>query len=416
MAGPERVISVRTRTILLVLSLTLLVVGTVFLAWQLWRVLLWLLAAVILAAALNPLVEFFERRRLNRAFAALLVLVLTVLVISGLAYVAIPPLVSQVTDFVEAIPELVSDLTAGEGPLGFLQRDYQIVDRVKEAVEQRGAGGIFGITERGLGVAKSVLSAVISLIAVVFLTLFMLIQGPRTIRWQLSLLPETARPRWERAGRDVYRTVGGYVTGNLVISVIAGTIMGITLWIIGSDFALALAVIVAFFDLIPLVGATLAAVIVVTVTSLELGWVRGVIVARAVPRLPAVRESRAPAADLRADGAALAARRARRRADRRGARRDPRRPGGDSRGRGHPGRVSGGLGLPARGRRCATGAVRLAEQLLKHSALPADTPTDVPVRPEGRAFFSSRSFCSRPRRCRPARSAVSPPRTKQSRP
>jgi predicted PurR-regulated permease PerM len=277
-SAPERIIAVRPRTVLLVLGLVLLVGGGVFFVWQLWKIVLWLVAAMILAVALNPVVEFFERRGIRRAGAALLVLVLAVAVIGGLAYVAIPPLVTQVTNFVEAIPKFVDDLTAGRGPLGFLQTDYHIVDRVREAINEKGAGGVFGITERGLGVARSVISVVISLVAIVFLTLFMLLQGPATVRWIFSLVPETMRPRFERAGWNMYRSVGGYVTGNLLISVIAGAAMGITLWAVGSQYALALAVIIAFFDLIPLVGATLAAVVVVTVVTLETSWARGLIV------------------------------------------------------------------------------------------------------------------------------------------
>jgi predicted PurR-regulated permease PerM len=84
--------------------------------------------------------------------------------------------------------------------------------------------------------------------------------------------------RYERVGRDVYRTVSGYVTGNLLISLIAGIISTAVLFAAGSDYAIALGVVVAILDLIPLAGATLAAIIVSTVVFIETDWLRGVIV------------------------------------------------------------------------------------------------------------------------------------------
>jgi predicted PurR-regulated permease PerM len=80
-------------------------------------------------------------------------------------------------------------------------------------------------------------------------------------------------------GQEIYRTVGGYVTGNLLISLIAAVSSAIVLFVLGSDYAIALAVVVAILDLVPLAGATLAAIIVSVVVFIELGWVKGVIIA-----------------------------------------------------------------------------------------------------------------------------------------
>jgi predicted PurR-regulated permease PerM len=93
-----------------------------------------------------------------------------------------------------------------------------------------------------------------------------------------AVLPESARPRWQRVGHEIYRTVGGYVTGNILISVIAGVAAMVALFAVGSSYSVALAVVVAILDLVPLAGATMAAVIVSTVVFVELGWVRGVII------------------------------------------------------------------------------------------------------------------------------------------
>jgi predicted PurR-regulated permease PerM len=186
--------------------------------------------------------------------------------------------VSQIRDFIEAIPDLIEDVTAGRGPLGFLQDDYQIVDRAREAIEDRGVGGVLGVTEPAIAIAQGVVTAVVGIVTIAFLTFFMLLEGRRSVDRFLGAVPEGARPRWERVGAEIYRTVGGYVTGNLFISLIAGAAATIVLFAVGSDYALALGVVVAILDLIPLAGATIAAVIVSLVAFIELSWVRGVIV------------------------------------------------------------------------------------------------------------------------------------------
>ena len=279
MATPERIVRVRPRTVLGVLGLALLVAALVFLVYSSWRIITWILIAVFLAMALNPAVEFFERRGIRRVFAALLVLILAVAVIAGFLYLVLPPLIDQITEFVDAVPGLVQELTRGEGPLGFLERDYQIVERIRAALQDRGLGSVLGLTTPALSIAQSVLTAVVGVVAIVFLTLFMLIDGPRLHRSVVGLLPEGPRARWERMARGIYKTIGGYVSGNLLISFIAFIGALVILLATGVPYSVPLALVAGVFDLVPLAGATIAAVILVTVAVITKGWVIGVIVA-----------------------------------------------------------------------------------------------------------------------------------------
>ena len=282
MAQPEvRVVAVRPRTVLTVIGLTVLVVALLVLAYLAWQVLTWILIAMFLAAALNPAVEFFVRRDVRRPLAATFVFFLTLLVVIGIGFLFIPPLIRQVTEFVDAVPDFIDDLTAGRGPLGFLQDDYQIVDRIREAIEKQGAGGVLGLSLPVLDVVRSVVTAVVGVVTIVFLTYFMLLDGPRAIERFLGLLADDTRVRWERVGRELYRTISGYVTGNLLISFVAAVFTAILLFAIGSKYAIALAVVVAIFDLIPLAGATIATIVVATVVFIETDWVRCIIVVAA---------------------------------------------------------------------------------------------------------------------------------------
>jgi predicted PurR-regulated permease PerM len=277
-AAQERVVYIRPRTVLVVLGILLATLAILALVYLAWHIITWILIAVFLALALDPAVEFFQRRGLRRGYATGIVFVLAIGVIAGLGFVLVPPLVDQVRSLVDYAPKIVEDVTAGRGPLGFLQTEYQIVDRVEEAIQKQGAGGVLGITGAGLAIARGVLTAVAGAVAIAFLTFFMLLDGRSMVERFYNFLPDRSRPRWQRIGRDIYRTVGGYVTGNILISVIAGTASAIVLFSLGSDYAIALAVVVAVLDLIPLAGATLAAVLVSIVVVVELGWIRGAII------------------------------------------------------------------------------------------------------------------------------------------
>jgi predicted PurR-regulated permease PerM len=274
----ERLVYFRPRSILIVIGIILTAAALLTFLYLAWHVITWLLISLFLALALNPAVEFFERHGMRRGWASFVVFFLALASFAALGALVIPPLIDQIDTFVSDVPGLIDDLIAGRGSLGFLQEDYQLVDRVEEAIEDQGAGGVLGITTAGIAIARGIVSFIVGVVAISFLTFFMLLEGPRLVARFRDFLPEQLRPRWERVSGDIYRTVGGYVTGNLVISLIAGLVSAVVLVSLGSDYAVALAVVVAILDLVPLAGATLAAVIVSTVSFLELGWVRGLIV------------------------------------------------------------------------------------------------------------------------------------------
>jgi predicted PurR-regulated permease PerM len=237
--------------------------------WVTRSVLIWVLIAVFLAMALNPAVDWLARRHIRRGIAVAIVFVGAILVVAGIAATFVPTLVREVNSLADAIPDYIDDLTRGRGRLGFLERDYHIVEKVRQAIEKSGAGGVLGLSNTALTLTKSVVNAVIAVVTIAFLTLFMLIEGPGWVERCYNLLPETSQPRWRKVGGDIYRTVGGYVTGNLAISLIAGVSSTVVLLVLGVPYAVALGLVVGLLDLIPLAGATIAAVIVSTVGVLH---------------------------------------------------------------------------------------------------------------------------------------------------
>jgi predicted PurR-regulated permease PerM len=278
-AVEERVVRFRTSTILAVLGITIAVALLLQIVWIARHVLTWVLIAVFLALAMNPAVEWLQAHGLKRRAAATAVVFLFVIAaLVGIGALFIPTLVDEVNNFANALPGYVDDLTKGRGPLGFLQDDYHVVDRVRDAVKEGGASRVLGLSGTAIAITKGVLTAIVAVVTIAFMTFFMLLEGPGWVERFYSLLPADRQERWRQVGRDIYRTVGGYVSGNLFISLIAGVSSTVLLLILGVPFAVALGLVVAILDLIPLAGATLAAIIVSTVAFLSEGWVKGAIV------------------------------------------------------------------------------------------------------------------------------------------
>ncbi len=266
----ERLVRFRPRAVLVVLGIVLAAAVTIEVVLLARSVIVWILIAVFLALALNPAVEWLQRRGVKRRGLAVAIAYLGTLAgIAAIGATFIPTLVDEVNSFVDALPGYVEDLTQGEGKLGFLEREYEIVERVRDAVDSAGASGVLGLSGTAVSVTKGVITAVVGTLTIAFLTLFMLLEGPRWVERVYGLLPEETQPRWRAVGRDIYRTVGGYVSGNLVISLIAGVTSTLVLLALGVPYAVALGLIVALLDLIPLAGATIAAVLVSTVAFLD---------------------------------------------------------------------------------------------------------------------------------------------------
>jgi predicted PurR-regulated permease PerM len=267
---PERVVDLRPRTILRVLLIVLAVSITLEVVWIARHVLAWVVIALFLALALDPLVGWIERRgRIARGPAIGLAYVIALIVIVGIGATFVPKLVDEVNGFVQALPSYVHDLTHGRGRLGFLETKYHVVEKVREQVQSGGAKKLLGLSGAALTITKSVITIIAATITIVFLTFFMLLEGRTWVERIYALFPEESRPRWRRIGADIYRTVGGYVTGNILISLIAGASITVVLLVMGVPYAVALGLLVAFLDLIPLAGATVAGIIVCIVAFLH---------------------------------------------------------------------------------------------------------------------------------------------------
>jgi predicted PurR-regulated permease PerM len=266
----ERVVSFRVRTVLTVLGLIVAVWALLHVIASARSVVVYILIAIFLALAINPLVAWLMRRGVrSRGLASGGACLLVLIAIAAIGYAFIPTLVDNVNNFVDAVPGYVHDLTKGKGRLGFLETKYHVVERLERYVKHGGAKKLLGLSGAAISVTRGVLNFIVGSVTVAFLTFFMLLEGPTWMDRFYGLLPPESQPRWRAVGHGIYRQVGGYVTGNLAISLIAGSLATFVLLLLGVPFAVALGLLVGLLDLIPLVGATLAAIIVVAVGFLH---------------------------------------------------------------------------------------------------------------------------------------------------
>src|ERR671935_677175 len=219
----ERFVHFPARTVFTVLAIVLAVAAVLEIIWIARHVLTWVLISLFLALALNPAVEWFQRHGIpRRGWAAALTYLLTLGFFVGIGYTFVPTLVDQVNDFVHKLPDYVHDVTHGKGRLGFLETKYHLQEKVRDAVRTGGATKVLGLSGVAISIAKGVITIVVATLTIAFMTFFMLLEGPAWVERLYGLLPERSQPRWRQVGYDIYRTVGGYVTGNLLISLIAG--------------------------------------------------------------------------------------------------------------------------------------------------------------------------------------------------
>ncbi|WP_231930521.1 AI-2E family transporter [Micromonospora coriariae] len=252
---------VTARRTLIVIGLVLATVFALAFVYATRRVLVWAVVAAFFAVALKPLVDRLQRLWVRRrALATLLVFLAAFVVVAVLATVILAPLLNELGRFAERAPDLLRDARAGRGPLGQLLERFGVRRYVSEHSEQLRTFGT-RLRQPAVGVLRGVVETVAGLVTVIVLAYLMVLEAPRITGRVLAAAGDGQRERLRRVGREVSRTVTGYLTGNLVISVICGALTFVVLALTGVPFAAVIALLVAVADLIPLVGATLGAVI-----------------------------------------------------------------------------------------------------------------------------------------------------------
>jgi predicted PurR-regulated permease PerM len=244
------------------------VIAGLYLLYRIRTVISLLVIAVFIAVALGPAVDFFQKRGLRRRGLAILVTYLWLfflMFVVGLAVV--PPIADQTDTFVKNVPSYVDDLQESKTIREYDKR-YKVTPQLREQALRLpsriddAAGALQAVT-------VGVFSTIIQLLTVLVMAFFLLLDGRKITSWATRELGPVRGPRLRRIAEDAYRSVGGYVVGAFSISLVAGLTTFVMLEILGVEFAVPLAVLMALFSLLPLVGATLAAFLIGIVVAIQ---------------------------------------------------------------------------------------------------------------------------------------------------
>jgi predicted PurR-regulated permease PerM len=257
---PQRVeIVVTWRTLATILAFCVLVALAILSLGTLLSIFL----AAVLALGLDPVVSALVRRGWKRGRAALFVFAALFVAVFALVLLAAGPVWDQIVEFVHALPKYWDELQQKDwfqSITGAAGADDKIANLLKDL-----ASGVPDAATALLGAAGSVFGGILSLVTLTFLALFLLMERPAITDWLFGFVPPQTDTRWRPVIEDSIGAVSSSLIGNVAVSIVAATVAGVSAAIFGLPFPLVLALITGLLDLIPQVGATIAAVILTLV-------------------------------------------------------------------------------------------------------------------------------------------------------
>jgi len=270
--GEERTGSpVPVRTILATIGLVLATALALYLVIQTRQVLTWMVVAALFAVALHPAAAWVQRRMLRGrrpALATFVVFLVVLLALAGIVTAFVVPLADQATRFAGQLPDLIDEARAGQGPVGRLLERTNVLGWVQDN-QDRIDSFVSGLTAPAAGVLRGVATWITGAVTVFVLAYLMVLEGPKAVAGAINVFAPATGARIRRVAADCARSVTGYISGNLLISVICGSLTYVVLLILGVPFAGLIALFVGIADLVPLVGATLGGAVAVIAGFVE---------------------------------------------------------------------------------------------------------------------------------------------------
>lgn len=273
-------IQIESRTIIRVVAIVIVAVAALALAREVVSdvrdTLRWLTAAIFVALALAPMVALVQRIRIRghntpRWLAILTVFVATFFVLVFLVLEVIPPMIGEVEEVGKQGPGYVHDLeqwAENNEQFNNLNEKYHLTRTLSEQSSK--LPGILGDAASELEtVTLKILTNAISALTIAVIAFFLLLEGPGMLDRFLGSLGGERERRGRRICDGVYAVVRGYVTVNLSLAIVAGLFTWGMLELLGVDLAVPLAILMVFFDLIPLVGLTIGGVVIALVAALH---------------------------------------------------------------------------------------------------------------------------------------------------
>jgi predicted PurR-regulated permease PerM len=258
---------ISNRTIFRVLLIISSFIGLVALVWVLRQPLTWVIISFFLAVAIEPAVRNLSRfmPRHSRGLAAATVFLAVIGILSLLMYALVPPLVSQTQSFLNDLPRIVERMRDSDNSMINAIANSDALSNISSDNQGAILQKVSGLGNSLVDVIRNFFGSVVAVLTVITLTFFMVLEGPRwtDIFWRFQ--PSNKKSERRRIALQMARVVTGYTNGRLIISSIAALVSITAMLLVGVPYPIPLGIIVGLFGLLPLIGATLGAVIVVLV-------------------------------------------------------------------------------------------------------------------------------------------------------
>lgn len=249
--------------------------AVLWLVGKLWVGVLPLLLALILTTVLQP-VSRFLRRFMPEGLAALTTVIGALVVLLGVLTAIAPSLVDQSTQMADrAVTGIEEVQTWASGPPLNIQ-DQQVDQAITQLTQriQDASGDIAGGVFTGV---SAVASAFVTALMTLVLTFFFVRDGERFLPWISRLSGRTAAPHFQALGTRLWRTLGGYVRGQAIISAVDAVLIGIALVVLGVPMAGALIILTFLGGFIPIVGAVAVGILSILVALVSVGFTKALI-------------------------------------------------------------------------------------------------------------------------------------------
>lgn len=259
-------INIETKNVIKIFTLAILFVVGVFAVVRMYDAIVLVGTAFFFALALNPAVSFISRYmpKKKRGPAVALVMVAGLLLLGVIVFSIISPVAREVSAFADTVPERIEDIRKKDSFIGELIQRYNLQDDI-DSVMQNTKDNIEGFATTAVSKAGQFGSSLVTSLTGFVMTVLMLLSGPSLLKRFADKLYRdgSLRERHEIIAGKMYRVVTGYVNGQVLIALVASLFALGAMFVLRIPYPLPLASIVFMFGLIPLIGNTLAAILVV---------------------------------------------------------------------------------------------------------------------------------------------------------
>ena len=248
----------------------MLTIASILLLYMLRHVLLILFVSVLFAAALTGPSEWLHARlRLPRGMAAVLIYLAVFAVLVGLGWLVVPPLLGQIAEFADRAPEYADRYRGIRHAYGNLRADFPALPPFDDQVSRLGSTILDRAGNRAAALPADLFSIFLDMLSVFVISLLLVTSRSRIRRFVLSLVDPDHRDHVASLLDRIWARIGVYLRAKAIVMTIVGILMYLALLLIGVPFAVPLAIVVAFGELVPRAGPWLARIPLLAIAALD---------------------------------------------------------------------------------------------------------------------------------------------------